>query len=84
MKYSTIEEINTLKALVTEKRAHLDVVMRELNDAQARLHACKTAQEVSVVEADLRESLKIADEELKFIRQAKKAIAKFYKPANVA
>lgn len=84
MKHTTQKDVDLLNALIAEKRAHLDVIMRELNDMQAKLHACTTLEEISAVEADLRDSLKIADEEIKFIRKAKRTIAKFYEPATAA
>lgn len=78
MKYTTLEEINQLKTLMMEKRELLRVLMKELDSVQERLHACKTHEEIDAVEADYRDSIKTAEDILKFIRKAKKQIAKFY------
>lgn len=81
MKQMTQHDIDILKALIEEKRAHLRGIMNDLNDISTRLHACKTHKEINVVHADFKDSIRMAEEELAFIKKAKKQIAAFYKPA---
>ena len=82
MKYDTISTINTLKALIEEKRGQLNWIKKELDRLQDRLHSCETSEDVARVAADLKDLTAEADVHLKFIADAKKRIDTFYAPAS--
>ena len=81
MKTMSIETVNILRSLITEKQDRLGAIARQLKGLRADLRGCTTSKQVNEVEARYLELREEADSLMSFINKAKQKVSGFYKPA---
>jgi len=79
----TLDYINQLRSFVAQKQARADAIIRRANQIRNTCHTMSLEQ-LEGAKVELAEMRKDLAEHQKYIRDAKRVIAQFYRPATAA